>query len=107
MYPSMPVRNAWHPAPAPVWRPAAKSMGQGGAALALGAVPVLFAGAMSAGLGWVGFTTGARERGLLSILGYVFGAVGALGAVGGALSGLLLLTGAAFIPESNRTSMEV
>jgi hypothetical protein len=34
------------------------------------------AGAIGAGAAWVGFSTGARESGILSLLGYGFGILG-------------------------------
>lgn len=35
-------------------------------------------GAMAGALAWVGFATGSREKGFLSVLGYMFGGIGVL-----------------------------
>lgn len=82
---------AWRPAP-PAAAPVRKAvMGQAGAG---GALASLLGAAIGASTAWVGFATGAREKGFLSVLGYVIGSLGALGAVGGTLSALMALGGA-------------
>ena len=55
----------------------------------LGAVPMLISATLGAGVAWVGFSTGSRETGLLSVLGYIFGIGGALSAVGGTIGAIL------------------
>lgn len=85
------------------WRPAAmgrKSMSQSKAGVAtFGALWFLTGAAVGAASAWVGFSTGSREKGLLSALGYVFGALGALSAVGGTLGAILFVSGVALLPE--------
>jgi hypothetical protein len=84
-----------------------KGVGQSKTAVAaFGAVPLLLYAAMGAGLGWVGFSTGAREKGLLSILGYVFGVFGGLAAVGGTLGSVLWVAGVSMAPDSEPSSSE-
>jgi hypothetical protein len=88
---------------APAWRPGLGSpvasslprkMGDGeprpGAILGAGALTLGLGTALSAGTAWVGFSTGSREEGFLSVLGYIVGSIGALTAVGGMASLLLL-----------------
>lgn len=58
-------------------------LGAGAATLAVGT-------ALSAGTAWVGFSTGSREQGFLSGLGYVIGSIGVLSAIGGVASLLIL-----------------
>lgn len=68
-------------------------MGQAAGIAALATVPLLLGAAIGAGTAWVGFSTGARERGFLSVLGYLVGSVGALGALGGVLGTILTVAG--------------
>lgn len=68
-------------------------MGQAAGIAALAAVPLLLGAAIGAGTAWVGFSTGAREKGFLSVLGYLIGSVGALGALGGVLGTILTVAG--------------
>lgn len=56
-------------------------------------VPAL-AATLSAATAWVGFATGVREKGLLSVAGYVIGGLGGLAAIGAAFSLLGNLGGA-------------
>lgn len=94
------VRLAWSPKPfAPAVArgravPAVERLGQSTAGVAaLGAVPLLLGAALGAGTAWVGFSTGSRESGILSILGYLVGSLGALAALGGTLGALLWIAG--------------
>lgn len=91
------------------WRPPTATpvrMGQDrGALAAAGAVPLLISTAMGVGLAWVGFSTGSREKGLLSILGYIFGVVGGLGAATSALGALLWIGGVSLLPEKPTTTV--
>lgn len=87
---------------APAWRPGLGSpaiarrpfLGVGdqkaGAILGAGVGTLAFGTALSAGTAWVGFSTGSREEGFLSVLGYVVGSIGALMTVGGVASLLAL-----------------
>lgn len=77
---------------------AAPRMGQRGAALIAGFIPLLITGALGAGTAWVGFSTGAREKGLLSVTGYVVGSLGALGALFSLLGSVLWVAGVSMIP---------
>ncbi len=85
------------------WRPASmgrKGVGQSKAGVAaFGAVPLLISATLGAGAAWVGFSTGSREKGLLSILGYVFGIGGALSAIGGTIGAVLWVAGVSILPE--------
>lgn len=96
---------AWRPAPmALVERP---KMGQSTAGVAaIGAIPMLLGAAWGAGAAWVGFSTGAREKGLLSILGYVVGSVGALGAIFGTLGAILWVSGVAVFGEEIQRDLQ-
>lgn len=60
------------------------------AVLGAGAATIAVGTALSAATAWVGFSTGSREQGFLSGLGYVVGAIGVLTAIGGAASLVIL-----------------
>lgn len=91
---------AWGPglgSPVIPRRPMLSASGVTGAILGSGVTPLVLGTALSAGTAWVGFATGSREEGFLSVLGYVVGTIGALMAVGGmaslALLGMAALSG--------------
>jgi hypothetical protein len=96
----VPLAGVAKPVP---WRPVIAqrpAIGQDRAAVAaMGVIPMLVGAGLGAGMAWVGFSTGSRERGLLSILGYVFGAFGTLSAAGGVLGAILWVAGVSLIPE--------
>jgi len=83
--------------PSPVAPP--RSLGQSEVGVIKAAAAAMLVGnlALSAGGAWVGFHTGAKERGFLSFTGYAVGAVSALGG----LFSLLSLAGLAFLPSPN------
>src|SRR5437867_4336932 len=74
-------------------------MGQKGTIAAMGAVPLLVGTAVSGGVAWIGFTVGSKNTGVLSVVGYAFGVLGALGAVGGLTATALWLLGVSLIQE--------
>jgi hypothetical protein len=60
------------------------------AIIGAGTLPLAFGTALGAGTAWVGFSTGSREEGFLSVLGYVVGTISALMALGGMASLVLM-----------------
>lgn len=101
----VPIVGLQGPRP-PAWRPGAvqirpqNKLGQSTAGIAAaGVIPMLFTAATGAGLAWVGFSTGGREKGFLSILGYVYGVFGVLGAAGGVLGAIAWATGVSLVGE--------
>lgn len=94
-----PMRLAGFRPPKTLSRPG-QSMDQSRAGVAaLGLVPILVGGTLAAATAWVGFSTGARERGLLSAAGYVIGSLGALTALFSLLGGALFLVGVNVLPD--------
>ncbi len=91
------------------WRPTLAQPAQiaqtKGELKAAGAIPLLISAAMAGGLAWVGFSTGSREKGLLSVLGYVFGVIGGLGAATSVLGALLWVGGVSLLPEKTTTTV--
>ncbi len=88
---------AWRPARFIVSGPPRAKVGQTGALAAMGAIPLLFGAALGAGAAWVGFSTGSKEKGLLSALGYTVGSLGALGALFGVVGTLFWIGGVSLI----------
>lgn len=102
----MQQRMPWRPAnvlSGPQNRP---EMGQATGIAAFGAFGLLLAAAIGAGTAWVGFSTGQREKGFLSILGYGIGSVGALGALMGTLGAILWVTGVSMVSSEIEASKE-
>lgn len=64
-----------------------------------GFIPIALGTALGAATAWVGFRTGARERGFLSALGYIIGASGALSAFVGTTTLVMLGVVSASPPE--------
>lgn len=85
--------SGWKPARAMASAQKHAEMGQLGGVAAVGALGLLLYGALGAGAAWVGFSTGAREKGFLSILGYGIGSLGALAALGGTIGAILWVAG--------------
>lgn len=77
-------QSVWRPAILPSGRPRvlAQAVTPRAAQVAPGVLTLAhtFALAMGAATAWVGFDTGARRSGLLSVLGYVVGVGGAISA---------------------------
>lgn len=96
------ARSAWRPVPLTVHRMAvpARKMGQSAGIAALGAIPLLVGGAIGAGVAWVGFSAGSHSRGLLAVLGYGLGIVGALTALGGVASAALWIAGVSVVDSA-------
>lgn len=106
--------NRWRPAPMKLAgfqppktlsKPGRRSdLGQSKVGIAaIGALPLLLGGALGAATAWVGFSTGSREKGLLSVSGYVIGALGALGALSGLVGALLWVAGVSILPDADNT----
>jgi len=74
-------------------------MGQKGTIAAMGAVPLIATALVSGGISYLGFRIGTKEKGVLSVVGYVIGVVGGLGAVGSLAATALWLLGVSLIPE--------
>jgi hypothetical protein len=70
-----------------------------------GLIPVVLGTALGAGAAWVGFSTGSREKGTLGAIGYVVGAAGALSALVG-LTTLVLLGVAAAALQKEPVKLE-
>ena len=85
----------------PSWRPAKvlassvrhPEMGQAAGVAAFGAFTALMLTALAAGVAVVGYSTGQREKGFMSILGYGIGTLGGLAAVGTLLGGIAWIAG--------------
>lgn len=76
------------------------ALGQRGTVAALGLIPLVLGGALGAGTAWVGFKTGEREEGLLSLTGYVVGTIGALAALASVLGGIFWVAAISGMPET-------
>lgn len=75
---------SWRPVLAPIVRPRVMSQAvtpRAQVSSGVQAVAHVLALGMGAATAWVGFDTGARRSGLLSVLGYVIGVGGAISAV--------------------------
>lgn len=82
-----------------------RSIGQltPGQAKAVDAGKTLLDAGFGAGVAWVGFYTGSKASGLLSVLGYVIGGGGAVRSALGVLDLVLMATGAGMQTTTQQT----